>query len=240
MKSFDVFFKTIVDVKNFVNIVNKYDFDIDLESGRYVIDAKSIMGIFSLNLAQPIKIYIHSVIKIIVLKRGSVNMREKIKLETTIILLLSITIVFVGIGFIYLSMRYNSVKKTKEKYEVNITKIIKGNVINGSNKHITTNSEITDNKKTAKFSLNLKNNKDSVSYIIVIKNTGSLSAQIDNIIERTNYSKDLVTIKYNDIVGEVIEPGDEIELELNVLSPNKNILSKDFIYQITILTSNIN
>ncbi|MBR3049229.1 MAG: hypothetical protein IKG58_01545 [Bacilli bacterium] len=167
-------------------------------------------------------------------------MREKIKLETTIILLLSITIVFVGIGFIYLSMRYNSVKKTKEKYEVNITKIIKGNVINGSNKHITTNSEITDNKKTAKFSLNLKNNKDSVSYIIVIKNTGSLSAQIDNIIERTNYSKDLVTIKYNDIVGEVIEPGDEIELELNVLSPNKNILSKDFIYQITILTSNIN
>ena len=60
MKSFDVFFKTIVDVKNFVNIVNKYDFDIDLESGRYVIDAKSIMGIFSLNLAQPIKIYIHS------------------------------------------------------------------------------------------------------------------------------------------------------------------------------------
>lgn len=167
-------------------------------------------------------------------------MREKIKLETTIILLLSITIVFVGIGFIYLSMKYNSVKKTKEKYEVNITKIIKGNVINGSNKHITTNSEITDNKKTAKFSLNLKNNKDSVSYIIVIKNTGSLSAQIDNIIERTNYSKDLVTIKYNDIVGEVIEPGDEIELELNVLSPNKNILSKDFIYQITILTSNIN
>lgn len=60
MKSFDIFFKTIVDVKNFVNIVNKYDFDIDLESGRYLIDAKSIMGIFSLNLAKPIKIYIHS------------------------------------------------------------------------------------------------------------------------------------------------------------------------------------
>ena len=60
MKSFDIFFKTIVDVKNFVNIVNKYDFDIDLESGRYLIDAKSIMGIFSLNLAKPIKVYIHS------------------------------------------------------------------------------------------------------------------------------------------------------------------------------------
>lgn len=167
-------------------------------------------------------------------------MREKIKLETTIILVLSITIVFIGIGFIYLSMKLNQAKETKEKYEVNITKIVKGNIINGSNKSIETDSEIIDNKKTAKFKLNLKNVKDSVSYTIVIKNTGTLSAQIDNIIERNNFPKNLVTIKYNDIVGEVIEPGDEIEMDLNVISPNKKILSKDFIYEITILTSNIN
>ncbi len=167
-------------------------------------------------------------------------MREKIKLETTIILVLSITIVFIGIGFIYLSMKLNQAKENKEKYEVNITKIVKGNIINGSNKSIETDSEIIDNKKTAKFKLNLKNVKDSVSYTIVIKNTGTLSAQIDNIIERNNFPKDLVTIKYNDIVGEVIEPGDEIEMDLNVISPNKKILSKDFVYEITILTSNIN
>ena len=167
-------------------------------------------------------------------------MREKIKLETTIILVLSITIVFIGIGFIYLSMKLNQAKENKEKYEVNITKIVKGNIINGSNKSIETDSEIIDNKKTAKFKLNLKNVKDSVSYTIVIKNTGTLSAQIDNIIERNNFPKNLVTIKYNDIVGEVIEPGDEIEMDLNVISPNKKILSKDFVYEITILTSNIN
>ena len=56
MKSFNVKISSIGDVKNFVNIVSKYDFDIDLISDRYVVDAKSIMGLFSLDLSKPIKI----------------------------------------------------------------------------------------------------------------------------------------------------------------------------------------
>ena len=51
---------SINDVKDFVNIVSKYDFDVDLTSGRYVVDAKSIMGIFSLDLSKPIKVEVHS------------------------------------------------------------------------------------------------------------------------------------------------------------------------------------
>jgi len=47
---------TIGDVKNFVNTISMYDFEVDLTSGRYVIDAKSIMGIFSLDLSKPIKL----------------------------------------------------------------------------------------------------------------------------------------------------------------------------------------
>lgn len=47
MKTVTVKLNTIDAVKNFVNIVSKYPFDIDLTSGRYVVDAKSIMGIFS-------------------------------------------------------------------------------------------------------------------------------------------------------------------------------------------------
>ncbi len=60
MKSFNVSLKSINAVKDFVNIVNKYDFDVDLTSGRYVVDAKSIMGIFSLDLAKPIKVDVYS------------------------------------------------------------------------------------------------------------------------------------------------------------------------------------
>ncbi|NMB95092.1 MAG: HPr family phosphocarrier protein [Clostridiaceae bacterium] len=56
MKSFNIMLRSITDVKDFVNIVNKYDFDVDLSSGRYIVDAKSIMGIFSLDLSKPIKL----------------------------------------------------------------------------------------------------------------------------------------------------------------------------------------
>ena len=54
MKSVSVMLATINDVKTFVN------FDVDLVSGRYAVDAKSIMGIFSLDLSKPIKMEIHS------------------------------------------------------------------------------------------------------------------------------------------------------------------------------------
>ena len=42
------------------NTITKYDNDFDLVSGRYVIDAKSIMGIFSLDLSKPIDLAIHT------------------------------------------------------------------------------------------------------------------------------------------------------------------------------------
>ena len=55
-----ILLNTIVDVKDFVNTVARYDFDVDLVSGRYHIDAKSIMGIFSLDLSKPIDLNIHA------------------------------------------------------------------------------------------------------------------------------------------------------------------------------------
>ncbi|MCG8499957.1 MAG: HPr family phosphocarrier protein [Firmicutes bacterium] len=60
MKTFNIIIHSIKDVKNFVTTVNKYDFDVDLSSGRYVVDAKSIMGIFSLDLSKPIKVEVHT------------------------------------------------------------------------------------------------------------------------------------------------------------------------------------
>ncbi len=60
MKCFNIMLHSINDVKSFVNSVNKYDFDVDLTSGRYVVDAKSIMGIFSLDLSKPIKVEVYT------------------------------------------------------------------------------------------------------------------------------------------------------------------------------------
>ena len=60
MKTVKISLNSIDKVKAFVNEVTKYDAEFDLVSGRYVIDAKSIMGIFSLVLSKPIDLNIHS------------------------------------------------------------------------------------------------------------------------------------------------------------------------------------
>lgn len=60
MKKFLIRLYTIQDVRDFVNIVSTSEYDIDLTSGRYVVDAKSIMGIFSLDLLSPIQVTVHA------------------------------------------------------------------------------------------------------------------------------------------------------------------------------------
>ena len=60
MKTVKISLNSIDKVKSFVNDITKFDSDFDLVSGRYVIDAKSIMGIFSLDLSKPTDLNIHS------------------------------------------------------------------------------------------------------------------------------------------------------------------------------------
>ena len=60
MKTVKISLNSIDKVKSFVNDLTKFDTDFDLISGRYVIDAKSIMGIFSLDLSGPIDLNIHA------------------------------------------------------------------------------------------------------------------------------------------------------------------------------------
>ncbi|MGI6107493.1 MAG: HPr family phosphocarrier protein [Lachnospiraceae bacterium] len=60
MTTVKISLNSIDKVKSFVNDLSKFDSDFDLVSGRYVIDAKSIMGIFSLDLSKPIDLNIHA------------------------------------------------------------------------------------------------------------------------------------------------------------------------------------
>jgi len=60
LNEFQVQINTIDKVKRFVKICDRFEEDIDLSSGRYIIDAKSIMGIFSFDLTKPLNIRIHS------------------------------------------------------------------------------------------------------------------------------------------------------------------------------------
>lgn len=60
MKKTKIMLDSINDVKKFVSIVSMHDFDVDLASGRYAVDGKSIMGIFSLDLSSPINLTAHT------------------------------------------------------------------------------------------------------------------------------------------------------------------------------------
>ena len=60
MKTVQISLNSIDKVKSFVSDITKFENDFDLVSGRYVIDAKSIMGIFSLDLSKPITLHIHA------------------------------------------------------------------------------------------------------------------------------------------------------------------------------------
>lgn len=59
MKKVNILLQSINDTKDFVNLVNRFPYNIDLCSGRYVIDAKSIMGIFSLDISSPVEMVIY-------------------------------------------------------------------------------------------------------------------------------------------------------------------------------------
>ena len=60
MKSIPIKLSFAEEVKAFVSIVNRYPYDMDLRAGRHVVDAKSILGIFSLDLGRPIVLEVYT------------------------------------------------------------------------------------------------------------------------------------------------------------------------------------
>lgn len=60
MKKTKITLKSIQEIRNFVNVVTMLEYEVDLEQGRYVVDAKSIMGIFALDTLSPITVVAHT------------------------------------------------------------------------------------------------------------------------------------------------------------------------------------
>lgn len=51
---------TILDIKEFLNVVSKVPYDVDLVKGRYVVDAKSVIGVYTIDLSDAAELYIHA------------------------------------------------------------------------------------------------------------------------------------------------------------------------------------
>ena len=60
MKNISINLKEVNDVTQFVNLLTTYDYEVDLVSGRYIVNAKSLLGIYSLDLSKSVKLVIYS------------------------------------------------------------------------------------------------------------------------------------------------------------------------------------
>ena len=60
MRAVNIKLSLTENVKAFVSIVSRHPYDIDLRAGRHVVDAKSILGIFSLDLSKPVTVEVYS------------------------------------------------------------------------------------------------------------------------------------------------------------------------------------
>ena len=60
MQAVTISLTQVQQVQQFVNLVSKYHFDVDIVSGRYTVNAKSLLGIYSLDLNKPLKVLIYS------------------------------------------------------------------------------------------------------------------------------------------------------------------------------------
>lgn len=173
-------------------------------------------------------------------------MKKLIKNKNLIIIILCITIICLSLGFSFIAFQLKERESKNKIYDVSIVKIKEGTAIKGGAVLPKGESKIKDNGKTAEFSFTLTNPKDSLTYIITIKNNGNLKAKIDGLAESPDYLNDNdqanfilpVIINHNDITNQELNPGEEINLTVTVEFASAGQPTNKIIpYQISILSS---
>lgn len=167
---------------------------------------------------------------------------KKMMVKNLIIVALCLTIIFLSIGFVVISMKLDESKDKITKYNVSIDRIVKGAVIKGGNEVPYSTYEITNGDKTVKFMFQLYSPNDSISYSVFIKNKGDIPSKIDKVTESLNYNKEVlypIEIMYDDIDGEVLEPNSEVELVVTIKYGNGISKYNKIPYEFSILTSGL-
>lgn len=171
-------------------------------------------------------------------------MKNMINIRNSVIIILCVTIICMGIGFIVISVDYN--KKTKEDTSFNIifTNIKKTSSVKGSNIEPKADVKITDNSSEIEMKVTMNSTHDELSYIATIENKGTLPAEILDVIESPDYSlpsfKKLitpVTVTLTNIEGKIIPPGETLDLKIVFYyNPGTPINTKTFDYKIGLIT----
>lgn len=163
---------------------------------------------------------------------------NKVNISNIIIVILSITIVSLGIGFIVVSMKYHSLKNSDNSFNIEFTRVKKQSSVKGGKEEPIGHLDIVKDNKEIKMDFNLNNENDALSYEIEVKNTGTLTAEITDLVmspDFVNDNKDLaspVAVTLSDISGKILEPGETTTAKLTIMYPpspikgTKNIKGK--------------
>lgn len=176
-------------------------------------------------------------------------MKKNINIRNLIIVMLCITIIFMGIGFVFLASKLDKTNKKTDVFDVTITKVEAQTSIKGGNIDPSATKELIDDGKTVKFNFTLNAPKDELAYEITIKNTGDVPAKIIRLIPSPDYITDSkaksliepITITQTPIENKTIAPDETITVKLLVTYNMSNTVKQITVpYKLSVLATSKN
>lgn len=147
---------------------------------------------------------------------------KKINIRRSLIIMLLVTIIILSLGFVIITTKYHNQASKKIVYNVEFTKVKKISSSRGSLKEPKGQIDITKNSKELNMDFDLYSPKDEMQYEITIKNAGTMSVEIIDLLMSPDYISDSKNLIYpikmtlTDIEGKVLEPGEDTILKLKI------------------------
>ena len=123
-------------------------------------------------------------------------MKKMIHIRNSVIIMLCVTIICMGFGFIVLSVRYKAETEKISSYNVSFSDVRKSSSVRGSDIEPYGNIDITNNGLELDMSFVLNSSYDELSYIVTIRNSGTMPAEIVDIMASPNYQTDYYKSRY--------------------------------------------
>ncbi|MBQ8132375.1 MAG: hypothetical protein IJ193_07790 [Bacilli bacterium] len=170
---------------------------------------------------------------------------RKISIRNLIIALLCVTVICMAVGFSILSIKLENLKKKEEKFLVVFTKVKEDTSVKGGTKTPTGENSITNKGQTVNMKFTMYSPQDELAYNLVVKNKGTLDAEIIDLIAVPDYVNDSddknsiypVTVSTTDVKGKVLAPGEETMVKVVVIyNPVLKVTTRSIPYQLSLLT----
>ena len=173
---------------------------------------------------------------------------KKISIRNLIIVLLCFTLIILAVAFSIISAQLEGYKKKVEKFQVSFTEVVEDSSIKSGVVEPSCKKSISDEGYTLNMDFTLNNPQDEISYLVTIKNTGTMKAKIVDVVSSPDYTNDKVanssikpiTVTKTDISGMVLAPEEETTFKVLVIyndTINKGI--KKVPYKLSLITTSV-